>query len=113
MNFVDVITPHERWATSMFARDVAYQAQGAPAPVTLRLFMRRLNAQELLAAAIQQGSLAVVDADLFARVVGNPTPRRYDRIIKDATSFAVERWASSPETPPYTFFKITVLGGQQ
>jgi hypothetical protein len=115
MNLTDAIVgPAVRAALKAFNADVTYQAQGALAPSPLRCFMRRLNPQELLAAAIQQGALMVIDTEQFQTVIGNATPRLYDRVVVNGiTSYAVERWDSSPIVGPPVLFKITLLGGQQ
>jgi hypothetical protein len=113
-NLVDFISPIERAAQKMMARDMQYQPQGG-APSVMRASMRRLGPQELLAAAIQQGELVVVDAAHFTVVTGLATPRRYDRIIDGGMTYAVERWdgAGRLAAGGFTFWKITVLGGQQ
>lgn len=113
MNLVENIAPIERATLKFFAHDVQYLPQGALAPSVLRAYTRRLNPQELLAAAIQQGVLAVIDAVQFTIVTGKDTPRRYDRMIDGGISYSVERWDGSPAGPPFVFFKISLLGGQQ
>lgn len=113
MNGVDIITPAERWGLKFFSRDLQYQPQGALAPSVLRGFMRPLNPEELLAAAMQQGALLVVDAEQFVIVTGQETPRRFDRVVVIGQRFTVETWRGVPGVPPHTFFKMTLTGGQQ
>jgi hypothetical protein len=113
VNLVDVITPIERYALKLFARDVQYQPLGAPAPSVLRGVLRSMNPEELQAAAIQQGWLFTIDAALFVTVVGNETPRRYDRVVANGQRYSVERWHGAPGIPPFTFFKVTLLGSEQ
>ena len=113
MNGVDIITPAERWGLKFFSRDLQYQAQGALAPSVMRGFMRPLNAQELIAAALQQGFLLVVDSEQFVVVTGQETPRRFDRVLIGAQRLAVETWRGVPGVPPHAFFKVTLMGGQQ
>lgn len=114
MNIIDaIVTPATRSAFRMFTSEMSYQPQGALAPAVVRGFLRRLNPQELLAAAIQQGALLVIDADHFVTVVGNATPRKYDRVVSNGTSYAVERWDASVVSGVPTLFKVTLLGGQQ
>jgi hypothetical protein len=113
MNGVDFVTPAERWGLKFFSRDLQYQAQGALAPSVMRGFMRPLNAQELIAAAMQQGFLLVIDAEQFAVVTGQETPRRFDRVVVGAQRLAVETWRGVPGVPPHTFFKMALIGGQQ
>jgi hypothetical protein len=110
---VDAITPIEQYGLKFFARDVQYQPLGAPAPTVVRGFMRAMNAQELQAAAIQQGWLLVIDATQFVTVTGQETPRRYDRVTANGQRYAVERWHGSVGVPPHTFFKITLYGSEQ
>jgi hypothetical protein len=113
-NIVDgIVAPAIRATLKFFTADVTYQAQGALAPAALRAFIRRLGPQELLAAAIQQGALMVIDADQFVTVIGNATPRRYDRVVSNGTSYTVERWDTSNISGVPVLFKITLLGGQQ
>ena len=113
MNGVDLISPAERWALKFFSRDLQYQPQGALAPSVMRGFMRPLKPEELIAAALQQGALLVVDAGQFVIVTGQETPRRFDRVMAGTQRLAVETWRGVPGVPPHTFFKMTLTGGQQ
>jgi hypothetical protein len=113
MNVVDIITGPIRTGLAFFTRPVLYQAQGAIAPSTINAFMRGLRTQDTFAAAAQMDLVAVVNADQFRTVVGNQTPRRYDRLIADGQSYAVEEWRASPAAPPPIEFKILLRGSQQ
>src|SRR5947208_712093 len=110
---IDIITPAEQWGLKFFARDVQYHQRGAPAPSVVRAFMRGLRAQDTFASAMQQDLVAVIEAKQFTIVTGLELPRRYDRVLVETQSYAVEEWRAAPAVPPFVFFKILVLGSQQ
>jgi hypothetical protein len=113
VNVIDLATDPLWYGLKLFSRDFQYQPQGAP-PSAARGFMRRLNPQELQAAAIQQGWLLVMEAPMFVTVTGQPTPRRFDRVISpNGQRYAIETWEGVPGIGPYIYFKANLLGSEQ
>jgi hypothetical protein len=113
MNLVDDISPIERLGLKFFARDVQYQVQGAVAPTVLRAFLRGVKEQDTFASAMQQDTVAVVDAQQFVVFTGNQTPRRFDRVRTASRSYSIEEWRGAPNDDQPVFFKLLLRGGSQ
>jgi hypothetical protein len=110
-NVLDMGAATWRAGFLMFARDITYRVNGVDA--TIPAFLRGLRSEDTFASAMQQDSVLIMDAQAFVQLVGQPTPRRYDRAIVGAQSFAVEEWRGSPNDIQPVFFKLLVRGGQQ
>lgn len=97
----------------LFAEDINYRAGNVAPGVTIPAWLRGLRSDDAFAGAMQQDSILEMDAKAFASVVGQPTPRRYDRAVVGDQSFSVEEWRGAPNNAKPVFFKLLVRGGQQ
>jgi hypothetical protein len=112
-NVLDMGASTWRAGFLMFARDITYRKAAGGIDATIPAFLRGLRSEDTFASAMQQDSVLIMDAQAFGQLVGQPTPRRYDRAIVGAQSFAVEEWRGSPNDIQPVFFKLLVRGGQQ
>ena len=111
-NLVDFGAATWRSGFLLFARDITYRA-GNASDVTIPAFLRGLKSDDTFASAMQQDSVLVMDAQTFASVIGQATPRRYDRAVVNGQSFAVEEWRGAPNDAAPVFYKLLVRGSQQ
>jgi hypothetical protein len=113
MNFVDFIAGQERWVFHRFGKDATYTLHTGET-ATIRCYIRRVRAQDLFAAAYQQGVAAVMDAAQFkAAFPARTQPQRFDRIrTPDGRSYTIEENGGAPQIDP-VFFKVALIGGQQ
>lgn len=112
MNYVETTRALFQRGLMSFAGALDYIPQGKAA-VPLRGFIRGLRSDDTFAAAMQQDQVAVVSEADFRTLVGQDLPRRFDRIIVQGQSLAVQEWRPAPQTPPTVFFKILIRGSQQ
>jgi len=111
-NLVDAIAPRERWLFKLIASDVQYQALGAMAPAVLKGYARGLTEKDGFGAFIEGELFFQCEADQFTIVVGNATPRRFDRVIMNGRSFSIIEWHGRPENQPI-FWKARMRGDAQ
>lgn len=112
-NFVEIIRGPMRWQLDRFGTDADYTLHDGSTAV-LRVYVRRVRAEDLFAGAMQQDIAAIVAADQFrAAFPSRFTPARLDRIrTPEGRSYVVEEHGGSPQINP-VFFKMLVRGGQQ